>query len=121
MEDKTTHESIANTKDGAATVNQVNTLCSIYRNVLTQSITKTMKLEKDQGYLNFGKRFQDGVKGKFALHMYLNFIPANKEYTKHKVSKLISDALKLKKFDKTFAKALVKSCNDYAVANQKAS
>lgn len=121
MEDKTTHEGIKGNKDKGATIKQVNTVCSIYRKVLAQSITKTMLLDKSADYMNFSKPMGDNIKGKFALNMWSTFIPANKEYTMHKVSSLISDALKLKKFDKAFAKALVKSCNDYAKANKKAS
>lgn len=111
---KNTHESIKANKDGAATDKQVNYLIVLYKDAIKQSITKSMtKLDKSNDYINFGKYNGNVLRGKFALHAYSTFIPLNKEYTKNKVSELIHKAKEEQKFDKAFAKALVKSCNDY--------
>ncbi len=113
MEYKTTHESIKSNKDGMATDRQVNYLIALYRDVLKSSITKSMKkLDKDNDYINFGLR-AGALKGKLAIHAYNTFIPTNKTLTKNKVSEMIHNAKESQKFDKAFAKALVKSANDY--------
>lgn len=116
MEYKNTHESIKANKDGAATDKQVNYLIALYKDAIKQSITKSMtKLDKSNDYINFGKP-AGALRGKFAIHAYNTFIPLNKEYTKNKVSELIHNAKESQKFDKTFTRSLVKSCNDYAKA-----
>lgn len=112
MENKSTHESILTTKDGVATPRQVNYLIALYKDTLKSSILKShKKIDKTNDYINFAGRGE--LKGKFAIHMYNSFIPNNKEFTKNKVSGLIDNAIALKKFDKTFAKSLVKSVNAY--------
>jgi hypothetical protein len=116
MEYKNTHESIKAHKDGAATDKQVNYLIALYKDAIKQSITKSMtKLDKSNDYINFGMR-AGALRGKFAIHAYNTFIPQNREYTKNKVSELIHNAKESQKFDKTFTRSLVKSCNDYAKA-----
>ena len=113
MEYKTTHESIKANKDGMATDRQVNYLIALYRDVLKKSITKSMKkLDANNDYINF-KLEAGALRGKLAIHAYNTFIPMNKDLTKNKVSSMINDALTSKKFDRAFAKALVKSANDY--------
>ena len=112
MTNKSTHESILTTKDGMATPRQVNYLVALYKGTIQSSILKShKKIDKTNDWLNFGGRGE--LKGKFAIHMYNSFIPANKEFTKNKVSGLIHNAKTLGKFDKTFAKSLVKSVNSY--------
>mgnify|MGYP005995183081 FL=1 len=112
MENKSTHESILTTKDGVATPRQVNYLIALYKETLKSSILKShKKIDIKNDWVNFGGRGE--LKGKFAIHMYNSFIPANKEFTKNKVSGLIHNAKTLGKFDKTFAKSLVKSVNAY--------
>ena len=113
MEYKTTHESIQANKDGMATDRQVNYLIALYRDVLKSSITKSMKkLDANNDFVNFGIR-AGALKGKLAIHCYNSFIPANKHMTRNFVSELIHNAKESQKFDKAFAKALVKSANDY--------
>jgi len=120
MEYKTTHESIQANKDGMATDRQVNYLIALYRDLLKKSITKSMKkLDANNDYINFGLK-AGPLKGKLAIHCYNTFIPANKSLTRNKVSEMIHNAKESQKFDKAFAKALVKSANDY-VAPAKAS
>lgn len=111
MTNKSTHESILTTKDGVATPRQVNYLVALYKETIQSSILKShKKIDKSNDWINFGGRGE--LKGKFAIHMYNSFIPSNKAYTKNKVSGLIHNA-KLNKFDKAFAKSLVKSVNSY--------
>ena len=86
MEDKTTHEGIKGNKDKGATIKQVNTVCSIYRKVLAQSITKTMLLDKDADYMNFSKPMGDNIKGKFALNMWSTFLLRSLIITKPRMS-----------------------------------
>ena len=109
MEYKTTHESIKANKDGMATDRQVNYLIALYRDVLKKSITKSMKkLDANNDYINFGLR-AGALKGKLAIHAYNTFIPMNKALPKNKVSEMIHNAKESQKFDRAFAKALVKS------------
>lgn len=112
MTKQSTHESILTNKDGVATPRQVNYLVALYKETLKSSVLKShKKIDKNNDWINFGGRGE--LKGKFAIHMYNSFIPSNKEFTKNKVSGLIHNAKELKKFDKAFAKSLVKSVNAY--------
>lgn len=112
MTNKSTHESILTTKDGVATPRQVNYLVALYKETIKSSILKShKKIDSTNDWINFGGRGE--LKGKFAIHMYNSFIPNNKEFTKNKVSGLINNAKMSNKFDKAFAKSLVKSVNAY--------
>ena len=111
MTDKTTHESIMQVRDSMATPRQCNYLIYLYKATLKSCILKSHKrIDKSNDWVNFAGKGE--LRGKFAIHFYNSFIPANAEYTKNKVSSLINDALN-DKFNKTFAKALVKSVNSY--------
>ena len=119
MENQNLHNEITAMKDGSATERQVNYLVSLYKDAIKKSITKSMKgLDKNNDYINFGKP-AGALRGKFAIHAWNSFIPSNhSDYTKNKVSTLISNALN-KKFDRTFAKALATSCNTYTLEARK--
>ena len=110
-----THAEISAQRDGDVTIPQVNYLISLYRETIKKSILKGHKnLNKSEDFVNFKwsrNKSRDALKGKFGIHLYVNFIPANK-LTKNKVSSLINDAIN-SKFDLKFTKALVTSCNKY--------
>jgi len=110
-----THAEISAQKDGDVTVPQVNYLISLYKETIKKSILKSHKnLDKSADYANFvwsKNRSRDALKGKFGIHLHVQYIPENK-LTKNKVSSLINDALN-SKFDLKFAKSLVASCNKF--------
>lgn len=113
-----THAEISAQRDGDVTVKQVNYLISLYKETIKKSILKSHKtLDKSDDYMNFKwtknrDRSRDALKGKFGIHLHVQYIPENK-LTKNKVSKLIDDAKNSNKFDLKFAKSLVASCNKY--------
>ena len=110
-----THAEISAQRDGDVTVPQVNYLISLYKETIKKSILKSHKnLDKTADYANFvwsKNKSRDALKGKFGIHLHVQYIPENK-LTKNKVSSLINDALN-SKFDLKFAKSLVASCNKY--------
>lgn len=110
-----THAEISAQRDGDVTVPQVNYLISLYKETIKKSILKSHKnLDKSADYANFvwsKNKSRDALKGKFGIHLHVQYIPENK-LTKNKVSSLINDALN-SKFDLKFAKSLVASCNKY--------
>lgn len=110
-----THAEISAQRDGDVTVPQVNYLISLYKETIKKSILKSHKnLDKTADYANFvwsKNKSKDALKGKFGIHLHVQYIPENK-LTKNKVSSLINDALN-SKFDLKFAKSLVASCNKY--------
>jgi len=111
-----THAEISAQRDGDVTVPQVNYLISLYKETIKKSILKSHKnLDKSADYANFvwsKNRSRDALKGKFGIHLHVQYIPENK-LTKNKISSLIHDAKNSNKFDLKFAKSLVASCNKY--------
>lgn len=123
METQNTHQSIIAQKDGSASEKQVNYLVALYKESIKKAITKSMKgLDKNSDYMNFQKQMTGYIRGKFALHAWVSFIPANgKVYTKNKVSEMIYNAVNNNKFDTKFSKALVTSCNQYTLESRQDS
>ena len=113
-EEKSVEEQINATPDGMASIKQINYVISLYKDLIKKSITKSMTtIDASNDYINFGgKGGNENLRGKFAIHLHSSFIPANKEYTKKKISGMIGDALK-GKFEKKFAKDLTVSCSKY--------
>ena len=113
-EEKSVHEQIMATKDGMASVRQINWLVSLYKELIKKSITKSMTtIDASNDYINFGgKGGRDNLRGKFAIHLHSTFIPANKEFTKNRISGMIAQGIK-GKFEKKFAKDLAVSCSKY--------
>jgi len=113
-EEKSVHEQIMATPDGMASIKQINWVISLYKDLIKKSITKSMTtIDASNDYINFGgKGGNDNLRGKFAIHLHSSFIPANKEFTKKRISGMIGEGLK-GKFEKKFAKDLAISCSKY--------
>jgi len=116
-EEKSVHEQILGTADGMASIKQINWVVSLYKDLIKKSITKSMTtLDASNDYINFGgKGGNDNLRGKFAIHLHSTFIPANKEFSKYRISGMIAEGIE-GKLEKKFAKDLTVSCSKYVKA-----